>query len=122
MALGEDVPLEPLEPADHLVEQPADLGEVAADRQHLGAEPFVHCALIFSGRLTSSSAAAAASASIWMRARSSAASSSAGAIAPVAASAIRALRPFECLLVHGGKATLAVGWTPPSSTTSCRRS
>ena len=32
------------------------------------------------------------------------------------------LRPFECLLVHGQEATLAVGWTPPSSTTTCPRS
>ena len=42
MPLGEDVPLEPLEPANRLVQQAADLGEVAGDRQHLGAQAVVH--------------------------------------------------------------------------------
>ena len=31
-------------------------------------------------------------------------------------------RPLECTLVHGCESTLAVGWMPPSSTTTCRRS
>ena len=42
MPLGEDVSLEPLEPANRLVEEAADLGEVARDRQHFGTEPVVH--------------------------------------------------------------------------------
>ena len=33
VALGEDVAFEPLEPADHLVEQAADLGQAAPDRE-----------------------------------------------------------------------------------------
>jgi hypothetical protein len=32
------------------------------------------------------------------------------------------LGALERRLVHGEEATLRVGWTPPSSTTSCRRS
>ena len=39
VALGEQVPFESLEPADRLVQQAADLGEVARDREHLGAQP-----------------------------------------------------------------------------------
>ena len=42
MPLGEDVPFEPLEPANRLVQQAADLGEVAGDRQHLGAQAVVN--------------------------------------------------------------------------------
>ena len=38
MTLGEEIALEPLEPAHRLVEQPSDLGDVPRDRQHLGAE------------------------------------------------------------------------------------
>ena len=38
MALGEQVALEPLEPADRLVQQAADLGDVARDGEHLGAD------------------------------------------------------------------------------------
>ena len=41
MALGEHVALEPLEPADHLVQEAAHLGEVAGDRDHLAAEPLL---------------------------------------------------------------------------------
>ena len=37
--LGEQVALDPLEPADQLVHQAADLGEVAADRADLRAQP-----------------------------------------------------------------------------------
>ena len=40
--LGEEVALDPLEPADQLVHEAADLGEVACDRQHLLAEPVLH--------------------------------------------------------------------------------
>ena len=42
MPFGEQVALDPLEPADHLVHQAADLGEVAADRHHLCAEAVLH--------------------------------------------------------------------------------
>ena len=42
VALGEQVALEPLEPADRLVQQAADLGDVTRDRQHLGAKPIVY--------------------------------------------------------------------------------
>ena len=42
MPLGEDVALEPLEPADRLVQQPADLGELRRDGQRLGAQAVVN--------------------------------------------------------------------------------
>ena len=40
--LGQDVALEPLEPADHLVQQAADLGQGPPDRKYLGAQALVH--------------------------------------------------------------------------------
>lgn len=40
MALGEDVLLEPLEPAGDVVEQPPDLGQLATHGQNLAPEPF----------------------------------------------------------------------------------
>jgi len=39
--LGEEVALDPLEPPDRLVEQAADLGDVARDGKHLGTETVV---------------------------------------------------------------------------------
>ena len=36
--LGEEVALEALEPADRLVQEPADLGDVSRDGEHLGAK------------------------------------------------------------------------------------
>ncbi len=39
MALGRDLALEPLEPANRLVQEAADFGDVARDREDLGAEP-----------------------------------------------------------------------------------
>jgi S-adenosylmethionine:tRNA ribosyltransferase-isomerase len=39
VALGEDVLLEPLEPARNVVEQPADLGQLAAYGEHLAPKP-----------------------------------------------------------------------------------
>ena len=39
MALGQQVGLEPLEPADHLVREALDLGEPARDRRRLLAQP-----------------------------------------------------------------------------------
>ena len=121
--LGEHVALEPLEPADRLVQQAADLGEVAARpgaprrggrrarRRRSSPAAFPRAAAV-----------ASASASICVRARSSAASSSAGAALPGGRLRDPGLGPFECLLVHGEEATLRIGWTRPSSTTTCRRS
>jgi S-adenosylmethionine:tRNA ribosyltransferase-isomerase len=37
--LGEELTLDPLEPPNRLAGEPAHLGEVAADREHLGLEP-----------------------------------------------------------------------------------
>ena len=39
MPLGEQLALDPLEPADHLVHEPAHLGELAGDGDHLAAHP-----------------------------------------------------------------------------------
>lgn len=41
MPLREDVALETLEPAEHLVHQPANLGELAADGASLGRDAFL---------------------------------------------------------------------------------
>ena len=38
----EDLLLQPLEPAERLIHEAADLGEVAADRRHLAGEPLAH--------------------------------------------------------------------------------
>ena len=42
MALGEEIPLDPLEPADQLVHQAPDLGEVPSDGEHLRAKAVLH--------------------------------------------------------------------------------
>ena len=41
--LGEQVTLEPLESANRLVQEAADLRDVARDREHLGAKPVTDC-------------------------------------------------------------------------------
>ena len=42
MAFGEQVPLEPLEPSDRMIQQPADLRDVARNREDLVAKPVTH--------------------------------------------------------------------------------
>ena len=42
VALGEQVALETLQPADHLVQEAPDLRDVAADREHLGAHAVLY--------------------------------------------------------------------------------
>ena len=42
MPLGQQIALEPLEPPDRLVEQPADLREVACDGHHLRPQAVLH--------------------------------------------------------------------------------
>ena len=42
MALGKQIALEPLEPTDRLVEEAADLGDVARDREHLGSQAIAY--------------------------------------------------------------------------------
>ena len=39
MPFGEKVSFDPLQPSNRLVEQASDLGDMAGDREHLGAEP-----------------------------------------------------------------------------------
>ena len=120
--LGEHVAFEPLEPPDHLVEQPADLGEVPSDRQHLGAKAVVHRGgdplrqrpLEVGGR---------GGERLDLHPRPLECRLQLGRRDPSGRGLGDArLGPFECLLVHGQEATLAVGWTPPSSTTTCPRS
>ena len=77
--LGEQVGLEPLEPADHLVREALDLGEPARDRRRLLAQAVAERARRRRpGSTTWSSFAVCASASTWSRARSSAAAMSGG--------------------------------------------
>ncbi|MGZ4308661.1 MAG: hypothetical protein ACXVRG_04825 [Gaiellaceae bacterium] len=45
MPLGQEVALDPLEPADHLVGQAADLGEVPSDRLDLLAQAVLESAV-----------------------------------------------------------------------------
>lgn len=47
--LGEQLAFEPLESADRLVEQPADLGDVSRDRQDFCAKAVPNCASDLSG-------------------------------------------------------------------------
>ena len=120
--LGEDVAFEPLEPADHLVQQPTDLGEAASDREHLGAKSVVDRRADLLGqrpfelgggrgeRLDLDPRALERGFELGRSDPSGRGFGDAG------------LGPFECLLVHAQEATLAVGWTPPSSTTTCPRS
>ncbi len=42
VALGEQIPFDPLQSPNRLVEQAADLGNVASHREHLGAETVAH--------------------------------------------------------------------------------
>ena len=89
MALGEQLLLEPLEPPVRLVEEPAELGERASDRDDLAAEPFLHGRADPVGQPGSSSSAARASASTCSRERSSAASKRAESARPARPSAMR---------------------------------
>jgi hypothetical protein len=122
VALGEDVALEPLEPADHLVEQPADLGEAAPDRDDFGAEALVHgrADLLGQGALELGGGCGER---LDLDARALERGFQLGRRDPPGRGfRDPCFRPFECLLVHAQEATLAVGWTPPSSTTTCPRS
>jgi S-adenosylmethionine:tRNA ribosyltransferase-isomerase len=42
MPVGDGLPFDGAQPVDHVVQEPADLGEVPRDRQHLVAEPVLH--------------------------------------------------------------------------------
>ena len=121
MPLREDVALQPLEPAEQLVHQPAHLGELTADRGGLGRDAFLDglADLRRQGRLELS------------RRGSEVSSPCARAPAP------RPRRPRRCafgrlcetlpraldrVLIHRRNTNLGVGCKPPSWTTSCRRS
>ena len=120
--LGEDVALEPLEPPDHLVEQAADLGQRAPDREHLGAKALVDGGADLLGQRPFELRRGRGE-RLDLDARPLERGLQLGRCDPAGAG-LRdpRLGPFECHLVHGQEATLAVGWTPPSSTTTCPRS
>ena len=120
--LGEDVAFEPLEPADHLVEQPADLGQGAPDREHLGAQALVHGGADLLGQRALELRRGCGE-RLDLDARALERGFQLGRSDPPGRGfRDPRFRPFECPLVHGQEATLAVGWTPPSSTTTCPRS
>ena len=122
VALGEQVALEPLEPADRLVQQAADLGDVPRDREHLGPQAVVHGGAdllrqhaLELGRGLGQSldlGARALERGFELGGRDAAGRRCGDPL----------FRPLECALVHGCESTLAVGWMPASSTTTCRRS
>ena len=86
MPLGEDVSFDPLEPADDLVRQAANLGEVAGARPEVLAEPVLD--RLRQARLEARRSSRRAI-STACRARSSVASKAAGSVRPAAASSIR---------------------------------
>ena len=120
--LGEDVAFEPLEPADHLVQQAADLGKAAPDREHLGAQAFVDRSADLLGQ-GAFELCRGRGERLDLDARALERSLELGRRDPSRCGfGDPRLGSFECLLVHGQEATLAVGWTPPSSITTCPRS
>ena len=122
MPLGEDVPLEPLEPANRLVQQAADLGEVAGDRQHLGAQAVVNrCADLL--RQRSLDLRCRLGERLDLRPRALQSRLDLGRCDP-ARGCFRdpGLGPLECLLVHGREDSVPTGWRRRFSITTSRRS
>ena len=121
VSLGEQVSLEPLEPAYRLIQETADLGNVPRDREHLDAEAisdgradlFRQRALEFRGclreRLDLNARARERRLELYRRHPSG--------------RRVRdpRFRSLENLFVHGREATLRVGWTRRNSSTSCLR-
>ena len=88
MTLGEEIALESLEPADGLVQKPADLGDVSRDGEDLGANPVSDgCADVLGKR--GLELRSRGRQRLDLRERSRVASIAAGAGRPAAASAIR---------------------------------
>ena len=120
--LGEDVALEPFEPANRLVQQAPDLREVAADRQHFGAEAVVHCgADLLRQRSLELRRRFGKPLDLCPRALQSCldlsrSHSSRGRIRDAG------LSPLERLLIHGWEDTVPTGWRRQFSTTSFRPS
>ncbi len=115
MPLGEDVALEPLEPADRLVQQAADLGEVARDREHLGAQAVVDGGADLL-RQRSLELRRRLGERLDLGPRALQRRLELGRCDP-ARGRFRdpGLGPLECLFVHGREDTLAAGWRRPSS-------
>ena len=118
MPLGEDVALDPLEPADDLVHQAAHLGEVTGARPEVLAEPVLDRlgqAGLEAGRRRGERLDRAPRALERRVERGR-----------VGAAGGRVLDPLlgagDRVYIHGGDDTTGVGWTFPSSTTTCRRS
>jgi hypothetical protein len=108
VALGEDVLFEPLQPARHVVEETADLGELTADREHLAAETFADCCLDPFGE-ASLELARRRGKRFDLGSGALEHSFEADEIASFAGLGDALGRSLECQFIHGGKATLAVG-------------
>ena len=120
--LGEDVSLEPLEPANRLVQQAADLREVATDRQHFGPQAVVHCgADLLRQRSLELRCRLGESLDLCPRALQS--RLDLGRCHP-ARGRFRdpGLGPLECLFVHGPEDSVPTGWRRQFSITTSRRS
>ena len=122
MPLGEDVPLEPLEPANRLVQEAADLGEIAGDRQHLGAQAVVNrCADLLRQRPLELRRRLGERLDLRPRALQS--RLDLGRCRP-ARGCCRdpGFGPLECLFVHGREDSVPTGWRRRFSITTSRRS
>ena len=122
VALGEEIALDPLESADRLVQQAADLGDVARDGKDLRSHAVAHrCTDVLGkrrlelrggGRQRLDLAARALERGLDRRWLGPAGRGVRDAL----------LRPLECLGIHGREATLLAGWTRPASSTTFRPS
>jgi hypothetical protein len=106
--LGEDVLLEPLQPARDVVEEAADLGELTADRQHLATESFTDRCLNPFGQ-AGLKLARRCGQRFDLGSRTLEHRFEADEIASFAGLGDALGRALECQFIHGGKATLAVG-------------
>ena len=116
--LGEDVSLDPLKPADDLVGQATDLGEVTGARPEVLAEPVLDRlwqACLEASRRRGEGLDGVPCALQRRVERGRIRATGGGVLDPL-------LRAGDRVHVHGGDGTTAVGWTFRSWTTSCRRS
>ena len=107
--LGDQLLLEPLEPPDRVVEQPLDLAEVPRHGKHLAAQALLHRLAdpLRQRRLERERRGAER---LDLLARAPERRLEPPFLVPALACLRDALlRPFQCLFIHGRKATLAVG-------------
>ena len=118
MPLGENVSLDPLEPADDLIRQPPHLGEVPGARPEVLAEAVLDRlgqSGLEAGRRRGQRLDGVPRALQRRVERGRVRAAGGGVLDPL-------LRPGYGLHIHGRDDRTRVGWISPSSTMSCRRS